>query len=275
MKLQIEKVSWGVNGTPIIEEVKVDAADGEFVGLVGPNGSGKSTLLRCIYRVLRPNAGFITLGGEDIWNMSVRESARRTAVVIQEMPTEFDFSVREIVSMGRSPHKGMFDRETTQDLEVVDESMQRVGMTGFAERSFRTLSGGEKQRVLIARALAQQTQFLVLDEPTNHLDVRYQMDILDLVRSVGVTTIAAIHDLNLASSYCDFIYVISNGKIAASGSPGDVLRPDLLREVFGVGSVVDTNPVTGKTRITFYPEPPAIEQVNGKVNEFARDSSLE
>ena len=253
MKLQIEKVSWGVDGKPIIQDVCVTASEGEFVGIVGPNGSGKSSLLRCVYRVLKPDAGLITLDDENVWNVGARESARRTAVVLQEMPAEFDFTVHEIVSMGRSPHKGAFDRETDEDSRIVTESLHTVGLEDYRARSFRTLSGGEKQRALIARALAQKTRFLVLDEPTNHLDVRYQMEIMDIIRGVGITTIAAIHDLNLAASYCDYIFVIDNGKIVADGSPTEVLTTELLADVFGVGAVIDDNPVTGKPRVTFYP----------------------
>ncbi len=253
MKLQIESVSWGVDGKPIIQDVSVQVSDGEFVGIVGPNGSGKSSLLRCVYRVLKPNAGLITLDDDNVWSVNARESAKRTAVVLQEMPTDFDFTVHEIVSMGRSPHKGAFDRETVEDSRIVNESLETVGLGNYHARSFRTLSGGEKQRVLIARALAQKTRFLVLDEPTNHLDVRYQMEIMDIVRGVGITTIAAIHDLNLAASYCDYIFVIDNGRIVASGSPSEVLTQELLADVFGVGAVIDANPVTGKPRVTFYP----------------------
>lgn len=176
------------------------------------------------------------------------------AVVMQERTGEFDFSVFEIVLMGRNPHKKMFDRDTEQDFQLVQEALQRVHMESFAQRSFLTLSGGEKQRVLIARALVQQARFLVLDEPTNHLDIHYQLSILELVKHLGVTTIAALHDLNLAAYYCDRLYVLKQGGLVAAGTPAQVLQPDLIRTVYGVWSEVKLHPLTSKLTITFLPE---------------------
>jgi iron complex transport system ATP-binding protein len=234
--------------------VTLSAADGEFVGLLGPNGSGKSSLLRTIYRLIKPQAGAILLDDDNVWQLSAREVARRMAVVTQEHTGDFDFSVFEMVLMGRNPHKGMFDRDTDNDFQLVQEALHRVDMASFAQRSFLTLSGGEKQRVLVARALVQQARFLVLDEPTNHLDIHYQLSILELVRQVGVTTIAALHDLNLAAYYCDRLYVLKQGQVVESGTPEQVLRPDLIREVYGVWSEIQTHPLTGKPTITFLPD---------------------
>ena len=228
------------------------ASNGEFLGLIGPNGSGKSSLLRCIYRSLQPDAGLISIDGGDVTQMTIRDSARKTAVVLQETPSEFDFQVEEIVFMGRTPHKGLLDRETDEDRRIVAESLERVGMTEFAGRNFWTLSGGEKQRVIVARALAQQTRFLVLDEPTHHLDIKFQIGILDLVKGLRVTTLAALHDLNLAASYCDRIYAISEGEIVASGAPEEVLRPELIRSIYGIGAIVQPHPKTGRPHLLFY-----------------------
>ena len=254
MKLQTENVSWSVEAKKIIDAVTLTVAEGEFVGLLGPNGSGKSSLLRTIYRILKPDAGLIELAGANVWQLSARDVARQMAVVMQERTGEFDFSVHEMVMMGRNPHKGMFDRDTLHDFQLVNNALERVDMTDFAQRSFLTLSGGEKQRVLIARALVQQAKFLVLDEPTNHLDIHYQLEILDLVKKVGVTSIAALHELNLAAFYCDQLYVLKAGRLVASGRPEDVLRPDLIRQVYGVWSEVATHPLTGKLTINFFPE---------------------
>ena len=254
MKLDVRGVTWEVEAQKILNEVTLRAGNGEFVGLIGPNGSGKSSLLRCIYRSLRPDAGLISLDGGDIGQMTIRDCARKTAVVLQETPPEFDFQVEEIVFMGRTPHKGLLDRETDEDRRIVVESLERVGMAEFAGRNFWTLSGGEKQRVIVARALAQQTRFLVLDEPTNHLDIKFQIGILDLVRGLGVTTLAALHDLNLAASYCDLIYAISEGEIVASGPPEQVLRPELIRSIYGIGAVVQSHPKTGRPHLLFYSE---------------------
>ena len=252
MRVQVEHVCWTVDNREILHQADLSIEPGSFIGLVGPNGSGKSTLLRCIYRLLKPDSGEINLDGQNVWSISAREAARQTAVVLQEYPTEFEFTVEEIVSMGRNPHKNMFDRETPEDLQTIEQALDQVDMTDFASRSFRTLSGGEKQRVMIARTLTQQARFLILDEPTNHLDIRYQLETMDLVKGLGITTLAALHDLNIATSYCDGIYVMKDGSIVASGPPEDVLQPDLIHDVFGVGATVDKHPQTGKPRINFY-----------------------
>lgn len=253
MKLQIENLVWRVEDQTIIDEVTLNVQPGEFVGLIGPNGSGKSSLLRTIYRALKPDAGLISLNGDDVWQLNAREAALRTAVVTQERSSEFDFSVYEIVMMGRNPHKGLFDRDIESDFRIVEDSLSRVNMLDFAQRNFQTLSGGEKQRVLIARALTQQARFLVLDEPTNHLDIRYQLEILELVKSLDVTVLAALHDLNLAALYCDRLCTLRQGRIIAAGTPEDVLTPELIAQVYGVKAYVGTHPMTNKLHITYFP----------------------
>ena len=252
MCLQVDHVSWSVDGRPILRDVSLAVEPGSITGLIGPNGSGKSTLLRCIYRALKPDSGTITLDGKDLIRMDSREAARRVAVVLQEYPSDFQFTVGEIVTMGRNPHKGMFDRETSADRGIIRDALDRVGLGGFSHRNFNTLSGGEKQRVIIARTLAQQASFLVLDEPTNHLDIRYQLETMELVRDMGMTTLAALHDLNIAADYCDLIHVIDGGRIAASGRPSEVLQPDIIAEVFGVGALVGEDTLTGGPRISFF-----------------------
>ncbi|MCY4364856.1 MAG: ABC transporter ATP-binding protein [Chloroflexi bacterium] len=252
MRLQADHVNWSIDGKPILRDVSLAVEPGTITGLIGPNGSGKSTLLRCIYRAQKPDSGTITLDGHDLIRMDSRESARRIAVVLQEYPSDFQFTVGEIVSMGRNPHKGMFDRDTPADRGIIRDALARVGLAGFSHRNFNTLSGGEKQRVIIARTLAQQPNFLVLDEPTNHLDIRYQLETMELVRDLGLTTLAALHDLNIAADYCDFIHVIDGGRIVASGTPAEVLHPDIIADVFGVGSSVGEDTMTGRLRISFY-----------------------
>jgi iron complex transport system ATP-binding protein len=254
MKLQAEAVAWTVEARKIIDAVSLTVAEGEFVGLLGPNGSGKSSLLRTIYRVLKPDAGWISLDGAEVWQLPARVLARRMAVVMQEPLGDFNFSVQEIVMMGRNPHKGLFEPDTGRDFQQVAEALARVGLADFSHRSFLTLSGGEKQRVLMARALVQEAKFLVLDEPTSHLDIYYQLEILELIKNLGVTTIAALHELNLAAAYCDRLVVLKAGKLVAAGSPEAVLQPALIREVYGVWSEVVTHPLTGKLNITFFPE---------------------
>ena len=263
MKLRVEGVTWQVEARAIIDDVDLEIGPAEFVGLIGPNGSGKSSLLRTIYRALKPNAGLIVLDGDDVWRLSAREAALRTAVVTQERSGDFDFNVYEIVMMGRNPHKGIFDRDNPEDFRLVEEALKRVDMFGLAQRSFQTLSGGEKQRVMIARALAQQAGFLVLDEPTNHLDIRYQLEILELVKGLGVATLAALHDLNLAALYCDRLYVLNQGRLVAAGPPEAVLTPQLIGQVYGVKAQVQRHPLTGKLHITYFPG----KWVNGPTKE--------
>jgi iron complex transport system ATP-binding protein len=253
MRLELEAVSWGVAGARIVREVSLSCAAGSVVGLIGPNGSGKSSLLRCVYRVLQPDAGTVQLDAENVWRLSAQQAARRIGVVLQEHSGEFEFSVREMVLMGRAPHKAWFERDTAEDLGIVEEALRQVDMLDFAERSFLTLSGGEKQRVLVARTLAQQTRFLVLDEPTNHLDIRYQLEVLDLVRGLGVTTIAALHDLNLAALYCDQLYVLKEGALVAGGPPAEVLTPELIQAVYSVRAEVALHPRTERLHVVYLP----------------------
>ncbi|MFD8461898.1 ABC transporter ATP-binding protein [Streptomyces antimycoticus] len=248
MRLDIEDVTVEAAGTRLVEDVRLAADSGAFVGLVGPNGSGKSTLLRCVYRALRPAGGVVRLDGGDLHAMEPRAAARQLAALPQETSAEFDFTVAEAVAMGRLPHQG---RTAAEDRAVCAQAMDRTGVTHLADRGFLALSGGEKQRVLIARALAQQPRVLVLDEPTNHLDIAHQLDVLSLVRDSGLTVLAALHDLNLAAAHCDVLYVIAGGRIAASGPPHDVLRPALLAEVFGVRAHPVRHPGTGAVQLLF------------------------
>ena len=203
-----------------LEEVSIYAERGEFAGVIGPNGSGKSTLLKCLYRAIKPQKGKILFDGEDVSKMSYRETARRIAVVGQENDVLFEFSVHDIVAMGRSPHKKFFDRDTAEDERIIAHALEHVGMAGEAHRRYSCLSGGEKQRVLIARAIAQQTDFLILDEPTNHLDVSCQLDIFDFIKRLNLTVIAAIHDLNMASLYCDRLRDEGGARISRGDARG-------------------------------------------------------
>ncbi|WLW57895.1 ABC transporter ATP-binding protein [Streptomyces sp. YU58] len=248
MRLDIEGVSVEAAGARLVDDIRLTVDSGAVVGLVGPNGSGKSTLLRCVYRALRPVAGAVRLDGDDIAGMPPRAAARVLAALPQESSAEFDFTVAEVVAMGRLPHK---DRTAAADREICADAMDRTGVAHLAGRGFLALSGGERQRVLIARALAQQPRVLVLDEPTNHLDVAHQLDVLSLVRASGLTVLTALHDLNLAAAHCDVLYVLAAGRIVASGPPHDVLRPDLLAEVFGVRAHPVRHPETGAVQLLF------------------------
>ena len=238
-----------------LRDASLRVGAGEFVGLIGPNGSGKTSLLRCAYRFTRPEQGDVSLAHQNVWKQSAKWCAQRIAVVLQEFPDTFGLRVDEVVAMGRTPHKGLFDSDTLHDQQLILQALESVGMHGFEDHAFATLSGGEKQRVILARALAQQPQLLILDEPTNHLDPRYQLELLRLVRRLNIGTLASIHDLNLAAAFCDRLYVINHGRIVASGTPHDVLTAELLRDVFGVEALIDTHPLSGYPRITWITQP--------------------
>ncbi|MEU4213471.1 ABC transporter ATP-binding protein [Streptomyces sp. NPDC026206] len=251
MRVAIEGLSVEVAGARLVEDITLRAGSGQVVGLVGPNGSGKSTLLRCVYRALRPAAGRVLLDGDDLHALTAREGARRLAALPQESGGEFDFTASEVVAMGRLPHQSAAGRVTAADTSACATALERVGAAHLAGRGFLTLSGGEKQRVLIARALAQQPRVLVLDEPTNHLDIAQQLEVLALVRASGLTVLTALHDLNLAASHCDVLYVIAGGRIVASGPPHSVLTAALLAEVFGVRAHRVPHPASGAPQLLF------------------------
>ncbi len=245
MSLQLDGLAVDIAGRRIVTGIDLAVADRQFAGLVGPNGSGKSTILKAIYRVYPPSAGRVLLGGTDLLALRPRDAARRIAVVTQESTSEFDFTVREMVMIGRTPHKGSFDRDTDTDRAIVDQAIERVGCEQLAYRRFNTLSGGEKQLILIARALAQEADHLILDEPTNQLDIHNQVEILELVAGLGVTVLAALHDLSLAALFCQVIYVLRAGQLVTSGPPGSVLTPETIRQAYGADVLVIEHPDTG------------------------------
>jgi iron complex transport system ATP-binding protein len=245
MSLDLIGLSVDIGRRRIVDQVDVTVPDGSFVGLLGPNGSGKSTLLRAVYRVHRPSTGQVRLDGADLLAMKPKNVARRVAVVAQESTVEFDFSVLEMVMIGRTPHKRAFDRDDGEDRSIVLGAIERVGCEHLVHRSFNTLSGGEKQRVLVARAIAQGADHLILDEPTNHLDIRYQTEILELVSGLGVTVLAALHDLSLAALFCDRVYLLADGIIVAGGTPKAVITTEMVRHAYGADVLIVEHPETG------------------------------
>ncbi|BDR66562.1 ABC transporter [Clostridium tetani] len=234
MKLSVENINVELGNKKIVHNACITVNKGEFVGLIGPNGSGKSTLLKTIYRICKPKSGAIYLDGKNLLTMPIKDMARELGVVSQFNHIAFDIKVEDMVLMGRSPHKKMLEQDNEQDYKIAREMLEKVDMLNYAKRSFSTLSGGEKQRVLLARTLAQQVELLILDEPTNHLDIKYQIQILNLVKSLKTTAVVALHDLNLAAAYCDKLYVMHNGNVVANGEPKDILTSQLIKEVYEV-----------------------------------------
>lgn len=254
MKIETKSVSVSFNQKKILEDITTDIKDKEFVGIIGPNGSGKSTFLKCVYRVLKPNAGKIWLNGKSLEELSFRESALKLAVVAQHNYLNFDFVVLDIVLMGRTPHKKILERDNLEDFTLAREALKVVGLEGFEQRSFTTLSGGEQQRVILARALTQKTECLVLDEPTNHLDIKYQLQILDIVKKLDLTVVAAMHDLNMAAMYCDRLIALREGKIVGVGTPTELLTSKFIYELYGVEAKVELIGGTNLQNIIFMPQ---------------------
>lgn len=249
MRLDVERLSIDLAGRRVVDDVTFEVREGERLALVGPNGSGKSTLLRALYRVHRPASGTVRVGGDRLWRLGPREAARRIAVVAQEGGAEHELTVM----LGRVPHQRGFGSDGPADLDAAEHALDRVGATDLAERPFAVLSGGEKQRVLLARAIAQDSSALVLDEPTNHLDVTFQLELMQIVAELGLTTVAALHDLNLAVAYCDRVAVLREGRLVVCGKPEEVLTADLIAEVFAVRADRLAHPATGRPHFAFSP----------------------
>ena len=232
-----------------VRDVSIDVAPGAITGLIGPNGCGKTSLLKLLAGVRSPQIGQVTLDGQPLASLSRRAAARQIAVVPQETHPAFDYTALEMVLMGRHPHLGAFQLERPDDLAIAAETLTATGTAHLAQRSYMTLSGGEKQRVVIASALAQQPRVLLLDEPTASLDLGFQLEIQSLLlalnRDRGVTMVLATHDLNLAASICSRLVLMRAGRVVAQGPTADVLTPSRIRELYGVHASVETHPDAG------------------------------
>lgn len=237
--VELSGVSWGPKHHPdILHDLGFAVAEGEVLAICGANGAGKSSLLRLLYRHQAPRCGTVRLMGRDVWLMKAPEAARIVAAVLQEQPTDFALTARQIVALGRLPHRSGFGPGTF-DHTVVDASIRRMDLTAFADRPFGTLSGGERQRVMVARALAQEPKVIVLDEPTNHLDIRHQLELLALLRGLGLTVITTLHDLTLAAEFADRVLILSQGRIIADAPPDQALSEATIARAFNVTARVD------------------------------------
>ncbi|MEY4635148.1 MAG: hypothetical protein RJA55_946 [Acidobacteriota bacterium] len=249
--LSAEQVSfrYAPDGPLVVDGVSVRLAEGALVGILGPNGSGKTTLLRLLSGTRRPSAGRVLLGGQPLDHLSRREVARRIAVVPQETELAFEYSAIEIVLMGRHPHLGVFTVEGPHDLRIAHEALAATGTAHLADRPFHELSGGEKQRIVIAAALAQSASLLLLDEPTASLDLGYQLEVSSLLRRLnqdhGVTMAVSTHDLNLAAAICRDLILMRDGKVLATGPTAEVLTPDNVLALYDVAADVHVHDDTG------------------------------
>ncbi|WP_072805761.1 ABC transporter ATP-binding protein [Rhodococcoides yunnanense] len=251
MTIHANGIRWSRGSTSILDGVDFEPTPGETVGLIGPNGSGKSSLLRILAGIVAPDAGTVTLDEVPMASMRRRRIARRVAMVDQHSDTEVDISVRDVVRLGRIPHQGMFGGDSGADDRAVLRALGDTGMSTKSHRMWHTLSGGERQRTQIARALAQEPTELLLDEPTNHLDIAHQLDILALVAELPMTSFIALHDLNLASMFCDRIVVLRAGLVVATGTPADVITEDLVRVVYNVHADVVLDETGSYPQVTY------------------------
>lgn len=253
----VDNVSVQLGDVDALSGVTVHVEKGCFLGLIGPNGAGKTTLLRSITDAVTPDTGSVSIDGDAVNDLSSREVSRKVAVVPQDTAMAFDFAVREIVAMGRTPYIDRFSPSQPADMESVERAMKQTHVEGFASRSISEVSGGERQRVLLARAIAQETPVLLLDEPTASLDINHQVQTLELVRRLveqGKTVIAAIHDLNLAARYCDELVLVEGGRVMASGTPETVLTTTTVKRAFGTPSLVTPDGITGSVHVTPFPD---------------------
>ena len=253
MKLEVKDITYSIDGKTIVDSVSLEIEEGCFMGLVGPNGCGKSTLLKSIYRTYKPDSGAVYIDSRITDDMSNRELARELSVMQQENNVEFDMTVFDMAMLGRFAHQKMFGNDMLHERELVREALKEVGMEGYEERSFLSLSGGEKQRTLVARALVQKAPLIILDEPTNHLDIGFQYQIMSILKKQGLTVFSSVHDLNVASCYCDKIVLMKSGHIVAVGTPEEMFTPEMINKLFGVNTQVTVNSVTGKPNIVFIP----------------------
>lgn len=238
--LEARGLCWGPPRKPdILTDISFSVAPGEVMAICGANGAGKSSVLRMLYRFHAPRRGSVTLMGRDLWLHSARGAARLLAAVLQEQPTDFALTARQIVALGRLPHRMGLAGAGARDAEIVAAAITRLDLDRFADRAFGTLSGGERQRVMVARALAQEPRVMVLDEPTNHLDIRHQLELLALLRGLGLAVVCTLHDLTLAAEFADRVLILHHGRVLADGPPEDALSAANVAAAFNVTARVD------------------------------------
>ena len=253
----VEELSCELAGRKVLSDIGFSVAEGAILGILGPNGSGKTTLLRCLAGLQAPSAGRIRIDGADPGTLRPAELARRLALQAQDSAAALGFTVRDVVGMGRLVHRrSVFSSSGVEDRAIVEDAMARLELEALAERPIEQLSGGERQRVMIARALAQRPRILLLDEPTNHLDIQHRFAVLDLVRSLGITVVMTLHDIELAARWCDRLLLLKDGRLQADAVPEEALTAERLTAVYRVAAAVERRPCDGRLRIDLSPLAP-------------------
>ena len=234
MNLICNNISYSIKDKKILHNVSIDVKGNKFYSILGPNGCGKTTLLKTIYRILKPSFGEILLNNKNMEDIRLKDSAKEMAVVAQFNEINFDCNVEDMVMLGRTPHIGFMQTEKQIDYDIVKDSLRKVGMLDKSERSYLSLSGGEKQRVALARAIAQRPSLLLLDEPTNHLDIKYKIEILQIIKDLNINVLAVLHDIQLACKYSDYIYLMKGGEIRYEGSPKSTITKESMKDVYDI-----------------------------------------
>lgn len=249
--VDVNNLSFEINQKHILRDVSLQVIPGQFIGIIGPNGSGKTTLLNCLSGLIPQINGSVLLNDCSIRDYATMDIARLIAYLHQETPEDLNLNVAQVVELGLIPRLSLFGSISQTERDEVSKAIAVVGLSANTCAPFETLSGGEKQRCLLAKVIVQKPQILLMDEPTNHLDINYQVEIMSLVKSLGITVVASFHDLNLAAAYCDELLCLDDGEIKCQGTPDHVLRSDILEQIFKVPVEVDINPLNQKQRISF------------------------
>ncbi|HEY9061701.1 MAG TPA: ABC transporter ATP-binding protein [Pseudobacteroides sp.] len=254
--ITIEKLNWVYGHNKVLDDISLTIYEGGVYGIIGPNGSGKTTLLKNMARCLMPEKGSIHLNEKDLTQFSNNTLAKEIAYVPQSTDMEFEFSVMDMVLMGRSPYIKRFQSESTSDINIAENAMKVTNTWHLRDKNINMISGGERQRVIIARALAQKTNIMLLDEPVSQLDIHHQIEILDILKRLSmdkkVSVILSLHDLNMAAQFCDKLILMDKGKIFKEGLPHDIIKEDIVYSVYGVKAIVMKNPVTGTPHLIPY-----------------------
>ena len=256
MTLEVNDLRYNYDKKVVLDGISFDVKEGEIIGILGPNGCGKTTTLKNLNKNLSPSGGCILLDGEDLKDMVKKDIAKKIAVVPQTNEINFAFTVREIVSMGRTPFQSMLGGESREDKAIIDDAIEQTGLTALADRHINTMSGGERQRVIIARAIAQTPKIILMDEPTLHLDINMQFEVLDLIKELsvknGLTVVIVSHDLPMVARYCDRMILLHDHKVYAAGTPEEILTPENMRVVFNIDAEPEKDPRTGRTTVKLY-----------------------